>query len=81
MKTKSLLAFMLFFGSVYVFGQKLSVDLTFTAVNNGAYVQLNSTYAWGREIYYDNPGVNRIDYFKSPLADKHYGFSVRCIHD
>jgi uncharacterized protein (TIGR02145 family) len=40
----------------------------------------NDTYAWARELYYNNPGVNRINYLKS-YGYKNYGFSVRCLQD
>jgi uncharacterized protein (TIGR02145 family) len=48
MKTKSLLTGAVFFFVASVFGQKLSVDLKFTAINNAAYVQLDSIKVMNR---------------------------------
>jgi uncharacterized protein (TIGR02145 family) len=42
MKAKSLLAITMFLCMMSVFSQKLSLDLTFTAINAAAYVQLDS---------------------------------------
>ena len=48
MKTKSLLTFIMLFCIMNAFAQKLSVDLTFTALNNTAYVKLDSIKVMNR---------------------------------
>jgi len=58
MKTRSLFALLLLFTIVSVSGQKLSIELTFTAVKNGEYAQLDSIKVMNRSrgsentIYY-----------------------------
>ncbi|NQU84059.1 MAG: hypothetical protein HQ536_05105, partial [Parcubacteria group bacterium] len=44
MKTKTLLSIMVFGLIVSAFGQKPTMELTFTAVNNGQYVPLDSIF-------------------------------------
>jgi uncharacterized protein (TIGR02145 family) len=48
MKPKSLLALIMLFCVVNVFGQKLSIDLSFTAVNKADFVQLDSIKVMNR---------------------------------
>jgi uncharacterized protein (TIGR02145 family) len=63
MKTKSLLVFMIFFTMANVFSQKLSVHLTFSAINNGTRVILDSTKIMNRTqgcdtvIYYPDTTI------------------------
>src|SRR5512137_2090757 len=58
MKTKSLLTVAVIFFVASTYGQKLSVNITFTATNNDAYVQLDSVKVMNRSqggestIYY-----------------------------
>jgi len=58
MKTRSLVALLLLFTIVSVSGQKLSIELTFTAVKSGEYAQLDSIKVMNRSqgsentIYY-----------------------------
>jgi hypothetical protein len=58
MKTRSLFTLIMLFSIVSVSGQKLSIDLSFTATNNTAYVKLDSIKVMNRSqggesiIYY-----------------------------
>ena len=65
--------------SAYPGGYRLNYYGYFNGMGTNTYfwsaLEINTTSAWTRKLYYDNDNI-----FRSS-SDKRYGFSVRCVQD